>query len=167
MKKFAYFICKAVFKFNNIYRNYFLRNYYKVKMKNFGESIGIFGKVIFSTLEKIEIGDMTTLNEGVYINGDYGVKIGKNCSLSAKCMIISTELDKNELIEKSNKIHIGGKIEIGDFVQIGAGSIILKDVVIGDNVIIGAGTVVKKNIPSNSIAYGNPLKIIKIEKGVN
>ena len=32
---------------------------------------------------------------------------------------------------------------------------------IGDNVTIGAGSVVTKDIPSNSIAVGNPCKVIK------
>ena len=34
-------------------------------------------------------------------------------------------------------------------------------VTIGDNVTIGAGSVVAKDIPSNSIAVGNPCKVIK------
>lgn len=33
-------------------------------------------------------------------------------------------------------------------------------VTIGNNVIIGAGTVVTKSIPNNSVAAGNPAKII-------
>ena len=34
-------------------------------------------------------------------------------------------------------------------------------VTIGDNVVIGAGSVVNKDIPSNSVAVGNPCKVIK------
>ena len=34
-------------------------------------------------------------------------------------------------------------------------------VTIGDNVTIGAGSVVTKDIPSNSIAVGNPCKVMK------
>ena len=37
----------------------------------------------------------------------------------------------------------------------------LPGVAIGDNVTIGAGSVVTKDIPSNSIAVGNPCKVIK------
>jgi maltose O-acetyltransferase len=33
-------------------------------------------------------------------------------------------------------------------------------VIIGDNVIIGSGSVVTKDIPSGSVAVGNPAKII-------
>ena len=36
----------------------------------------------------------------------------------------------------------------------------LPGVTIGDNVIIGAGAVVKSSIPSNSVAVGNPARVI-------
>ena len=54
-----------------------------------------------------------------------------------------------------------GKVIIGNNVFIGARSIILSNVKIGNNCIIGAGSVVTKNIPDNSIACGNPAKVIK------
>lgn len=39
-------------------------------------------------------------------------------------------------------------------------------VTIGNNVVIGGGSVVVKDIPDNSIAVGNPCKVIKkIESG--
>ncbi|WP_370519400.1 DapH/DapD/GlmU-related protein [Flavobacterium sp. 9AF] len=48
---------------------------------------------------------------------------------------------------------------MGNNVEIGANAVIIGRITIGDNVIIGAGAIVTKNIPSNSIAYGNPLII--------
>ena len=39
--------------------------------------------------------------------------------------------------------------------------VVLPGVTIGDNVVIGAGSVVNKDIPSNSVAVGNPCKVIK------
>lgn len=53
-----------------------------------------------------------------------------------------------------------GKVVIGDNCFIGYGSIILPNVQIGNKVIVGAGTVVAKNIPDNSVAIGNPMRII-------
>lgn len=44
---------------------------------------------------------------------------------------------------------------------IGGNVVVLPNVTIGDNVVIGAGSVVNKDIPSNSVAVGNPCKVIK------
>ena len=38
---------------------------------------------------------------------------------------------------------------------------ILPGVTIGDNAVIGAASVVTKSVPTNSIAVGNPAKIVK------
>ena len=51
-------------------------------------------------------------------------------------------------------------VVIGDNVFVGAGVIILPGVVVGDNVVIGAGSVVTKSIPANSVACGNPAKVV-------
>lgn len=53
-----------------------------------------------------------------------------------------------------------GRVTIGNKVFVGAKSVILPNVTIGDNVIIGAGSVVTKDIPSNSVAVGNPCRPI-------
>ena len=44
---------------------------------------------------------------------------------------------------------------------IGANCAILPGVTIGDNVTIGAGSVVNRDIPSNTVAVGNPCRVIK------
>lgn len=50
---------------------------------------------------------------------------------------------------------------IGDNVSLGANVVIIGGVNIGNNVTIGAGSVVVKDIPDNSVAVGNPAKVIK------
>lgn len=52
-------------------------------------------------------------------------------------------------------------VTIGDNVWIGGGAIIMPGVTIGDNVVIGAGSIVTKDIPSNTIAYGNPCRVMR------
>lgn len=56
------------------------------------------------------------------------------------------------------------RVIIHDDVWIGCNCIILKGVEIGEGSIIAAGSVVTKNIPSNSMAAGNPAKVVKILK---
>ena len=52
-------------------------------------------------------------------------------------------------------------ITIGNNVWIGGGVIINPNINIGNNVVVGSGSVVTKDIPSNSIATGNPCKVIR------
>ncbi len=52
-------------------------------------------------------------------------------------------------------------VKIGKCVWLGASVIVLPGVEIGDNCVIGAGSVVTKNIPANSVAVGNPCKVIR------
>ena len=52
-------------------------------------------------------------------------------------------------------------ITVGNDVWIGAGVCVMPGVTIGNNVVIGGGSVVVKDIPANSIAVGNPCRVIK------
>ena len=52
-------------------------------------------------------------------------------------------------------------VTIGDGCWIGGGVIILPGVTIGEGCVIGAGSVVAKNIPANSLAVGNPCRVIR------
>jgi Acetyltransferase (isoleucine patch superfamily) len=52
-------------------------------------------------------------------------------------------------------------VTIKDNCWIGAGTIICPGVTIGENSVIGAGSVVTKNIPSNSVAVGNPCNVLR------
>ena len=53
-----------------------------------------------------------------------------------------------------------GRVKIGDHVFIGNLAIVLPNVTIGSKVIVGAGTIVSKDIPSNSVVAGNPMRIL-------
>jgi acetyltransferase-like isoleucine patch superfamily enzyme len=58
-------------------------------------------------------------------------------------------------------------IEIGDGCWLGGGVIVLPGVTIGNGSVIGAGSVVTKDIPENSLAVGNPCRVIrKINEGI-
>lgn len=95
-------------------------------------------------------------NYGVIDNGHgYLISIGDDVTISAARILAH---------DASTKIWTGyskiGCVKIGNRVFIGAGALILPNVTIGDDVVIGAGTVVNKDIPSNSVAVGNPARVI-------
>ena len=52
-------------------------------------------------------------------------------------------------------------IKIGNGCWLGGGVIVLPGVTIGDGSVIGAGSVVTKDIPDNSLAVGNPCRVIR------
>lgn len=92
-----------------------------------------------------------------YIQANNGIIFGNNIEIGPGVHIISA----NHNYGNFSKHNSTPSINIGNNVWIGANSIILPSVNIGDNVVIGAGSVVVKDIPSNSIAVGNPCKVIK------
>jgi acetyltransferase-like isoleucine patch superfamily enzyme len=94
---------------------------------------------------------------GCYIQANNGIIFGSNIELGPGVKIISGNHDPNDY----SKFVSGKPIAIGNHVWIGANTVVLPEVTIGDNVIIGAGSVVTKDIPANSIAVGNPCKVIK------
>lgn len=52
-------------------------------------------------------------------------------------------------------------ITIGNGCWLGGGVIVLPGVTIGEGCMIGAGSVVTKDIPENSLAVGNPCRVIR------
>lgn len=92
-----------------------------------------------------------------YIQAINGIDFGSNVELGPGVSIISANHDVEDL-SKHSKCK---KITIGNHVWIGANTTILPEVTIGDNVVIGANSLVSSDIPSNSIAVGNPCKVIK------
>ena len=50
---------------------------------------------------------------------------------------------------------------IGKDCVIGVNAIIMPGVKIGNEVVIGSGSVVTKDIPANTVAVGNPCRVIK------
>lgn len=109
--------------------------------------------------EKIEKGILCDPGDNLnnYIQANNGIIFGSNIELGPGVSIISSNHKTDNLRE-----HTKGKpIIIGNNVWIGANSTVLPEVSIGNNVIIGANSLVNKNIPDNSVAVGNPCKIIK------
>lgn len=93
---------------------------------------------------------------GCYYQAINGIEFGGGTIWANNCSFISANHSFKDL-KKHNK---SSKIIIGENVWIGSQCVILPGIQIGDNSIIGAGSVVTKSIPTNSIAVGNPAKVI-------
>ena len=122
---------------------------------------------------------------------DYGCNIyfGNNCEVNMNCTFLDDNkiiIGDNVLIAPNVQIYTAyhpthyldrftisenetfnfckthtAPVITGKNIWIGGGTIILPGVTIGDNTVIGAGSVVTKDIPADTIAYGNPCKVHK------
>jgi maltose O-acetyltransferase len=142
--------------------------YWQNLLSSVSGRVSIYGPITIENPGNVTIGYGTSINANTYISGHDSVIIGKHCSLSAGCMILTAYLDKFSLNQKFERdIHLSKAVKIGDYTQIGAGAIILPGVSIGDRTIVGAGSVVTKDIPSDCVCYGSPARPLKIEANVD
>lgn len=108
----------------------------------------------------IELGKNVYMNFGVTILDCAKVKIDDNCMLAPNVQIY-TAAHPLDVETRNSGLEYALPVTIGKNCWIGGSAIILPGVTIGDNCVIGAGSVVTKDIPANSVAVGNPAKIIK------
>lgn len=115
--------------------------------------------------EHIVFGEEVWIGYFTLLDGSAGLQIGSNVAISSGVHIYTHDTSFHKALN-TPKLPSGGHVKrapvkIGNNVQIGANSIVLPGVTIGDNVVIGALSLVNRDIPSNSIAVGNPCKVIK------
>ena len=125
--------------------------------------LGCNKRCIISTLTPnacIQIGSDCGFS-GVTIGAFNCIKIGNQCIIGANVTITDSDWHPIHPNNRHNGDIKTSPVIIGDNVFIGANSIILKGSIIGKNSVIGAGSVVSGNIPENTIAEGNPCKIIR------
>lgn len=128
--------------------------------------LGVSRPVILRTLRPnalISIGSNTGVSGGVICAALF-VEIGSECLLGADVQIFDNDFHKiepeNRRFNSSPDDVRCAPVIIEDNVFLGAGSKIMKGVRVGRNSVIGAGAIVTKDIPCNSIAAGNPAKVI-------
>jgi len=103
---------------------------------------------------------------------DKAVFIDHHCVLSAQTSVgfgvhikRGSQIGHHNVIGDFTDINPGvvtaGNVNIGRGCEIGLGAVLSNNVTIGDNTFIGMGSVVTKDIPANTIAYGNPCKVVR------
>ena len=161
----------------------------KIKL---GKGINIGDNVVIDALSKegvsignnVRIGDYTRiLCTGSLKKIGIGFKIGDNCGIGENCFFgsaggirIGNDVIMGQNIRFHSENHNYEKIEIpirmqgvtnkgiviGNDCWIGSGVVFLDGISVGNGCVIGANTLVNKSLPNNSVAVGNPVRIVKI-----
>lgn len=176
------FVLKFTSTGNNIKSCIKLKDKKNISMGS-GNSTGSFAVLYSYNDGKIILGNKCLIEDHTVIEAQKGsVIFGDNCSLnpfsvirawgnvtigngvrigpSVQIMAMKHNFDDPDKYIFQQGLS-GTGIIIGNNVWIGGNATILDGVTIGNNCVIGAGSVVTKNIPDNSIAVGNPCRVIK------
>ena len=108
----------------------------------------------------IKVGENFYSNFNLVILDEAAVTFGDNVFIAPNCGFY-TAGHPIDAAERRKGLEYARPITVGNDVWIGAGVSVLPGVTIGDNCVIGAGSVVTRDIPSNSVAVGNPCRVVK------
>jgi UDP-N-acetylbacillosamine N-acetyltransferase len=129
---------------------------------------------IFDKIEKFGMKIITLIHPSAVISKsaiiDKGTVIMPNVIVNAYTKIgMGCIINSGAVIEHENNIHnfvhvspnasLAGNVSILDSAHIGIAAVVRQEIKIGEHTLIGAGSVVVQNIPSFSVAYGNPCKV--------
>jgi len=137
-------------------------------------------RAALSDLLGYQVDESTKVVPPIHCDLGFNIKMGKNVLINYDCILLDTGeiyIGDNTLIGPGTKIVTAkhpleaerrrdwsvscSPVKIGKEVWIGAGAIILPGVTIGARSVIGAGSVVTKDIPPDSVAVGNPARVVR------
>lgn len=136
-----------------------------VQSGNIGKNTTIWQFCVI--LKNAQIGNNCNINCHVFIENDVkigdsvtikpGVQIWDGVTIEDNVFIGPNVTFTNDLIPRSKQYPVEfAKTKIKKGASIGANSTIIAGHTIGENALIGAGSVVTKDVPANTIWFGNP-----------
>lgn len=113
---------------------------------------------------KIEIGKNCMIGKECYLSAkekNTDLIIEDNCGLSRNIKIMTS--DGHPIYQNSKRCNEAESIFINEHVWIADNVTILKGVTIESGSVIGINATVTKNVPANSVAAGNPARVVKTD----
>jgi acetyltransferase-like isoleucine patch superfamily enzyme len=104
--------------------------------------------------EGVKIGANTRINRGCTLDVREGIQIGDNVSISAECFILTTR----EQVDGTRTQEEHTPVVIGDRAWIGVRAVIMPGVSIGEGGMVAAGAVVTRDVPADTVVFGNPAR---------
>jgi UDP-2-acetamido-3-amino-2,3-dideoxy-glucuronate N-acetyltransferase len=101
----------------------------------------------------VVIGDRVTIKSGVQLWD--GLRVGNDVFIGPNVSFTNDRFPRSR--HRPEKYLV---TTLQDGASIGAGAVILPNVVIGRNAMVAAGAVVTRSVPPNAIVVGNPAKIV-------
>lgn len=123
------------------------------------------GEILLQARESdavVEIGERVAFSNNISIIATQRISIGNDCLIGDFVLIMDSDFHGIDPRERRSSSGVSRPVVIGNNVWFGSRVIVQKGVTIGDNSIIAAQSVVTRNIPQNSIAGGNPAKVIRL-----
>lgn len=163
----------------------------RMDFKYVGENVKISNRAVFHNPQNIEIGNNVRIDDYCVISGGAGgIKIGDYVHIAVYCSIIGkgrvvmenfSGLSSRVSIYSSNDDYSGnfltnptvpseytnvshGDVHLKKHVIVGAGSVILPNVVLEEGVAVGSLSLVTKSVEEYKIVVGNPARVLKDRK---
>jgi acetyltransferase-like isoleucine patch superfamily enzyme len=108
----------------------------------------------------MKIGQDCSINTNNFSTEPFLIEIGNHVAIATGTSFVTHDGSVWVMRQEIPEIDVFGEIKVGDNTFIGSNSLILPGTRIGTNCVIGAGSVVRGIIPDDSVAIGNPAKVI-------
>lgn len=134
----------------------------------FGPAVRVAPNASFRNGERITIGAYSHIGTNCYLwAGDSAGRIvlGDHALLGPEVFITASNYQYAPGTPVMDQPRTERDVIIGRDVWLGARVIVVAGVEIGDGCIVGAGSVVTKSLPADSIAVGNPARVVASRSG--